>query len=494
VVRQANPQANVRRGTEHGADRDLAAAVDGWSEHGHGTLPRRLAHAVRRSILAGVLPTGWRLPPERQLAAMLAVSRATVTEALDELRAEGLLTSRQGRGTFVSAPAVHGPLGTRVADHLVSRRGIDLATGNPPDVSHLPNVEVDMGNLMGLGDGPGVDITGIAPMREAVAALFRRGGALTGAPRHTDVDQLHITSGAHQAISLLVASLVGRGGRLALADVNYPGVYDILDGHEAEPAPVRTDRYGMLPESLEQVIDEQRPAALYVQTGPHNPTGRVLPAARLRALAEVCDRRGLAVVEDHTLDPLRFDADARRGTFHDTCRAAPVIGVWSLSKVCWAGLRLGWIRASEPVITETMHRRLAIDLGASAPSQLIALGLLPHLDDIVAERRRRLAESVDLGIEALRAAIPDAVVSRPDGGSVLWVELPVDDSGPFVHLARRHGVHVAPGSICMPGRVPGPYVRVCVDRPLDLVREGIDRLGSAWRDWRATVATPFVAS
>lgn len=465
---------------------DLVGLLAGWSDVGHGTLPRRLAHALRRAIHSGVVPTGWRLPPERQLAASLAVSRTTISEALDELRAEGLLSSTQGRGTFVSSPVPSPPVGTRVADHLSANRGVDLATGNPPDLSHLPNVEIDMSLLTASGGGPGVYVTGLPAMAEAVADLYRRGG-FTGPARRTDADEIHITAGAHQAMSLLVATLVARDRPLALAQLNYPGIFDILDGQGLRAAPVGIDSAGMLPESLEQVIVEQRPAALYVQVGPHNPTGRVLPPARVRALAEIVDRYDVAVIEDHTLASLTFPGVARPETFLDTCRTATVVSIGSMSKVCWAGLRLGWIRAPQPLIEQTMYRRLSLDLGASAPSQLIALSLLPRLDEIAAERRRRLVEAVEFGHAALAEAMPEAVIDRPEGGSVLWTELPIADAGPFVSLARRHGVHVAPGSICVAGRVPGPYLRICVDRPLDLIREGADRLARAWRDARPSM-------
>jgi DNA-binding transcriptional MocR family regulator len=485
VNRQANVQANAA-----GGDPDLAALLDGWAGAGHGTLPRRLAHALRRAVQSGVLPLGWRLPPERQLAETLTVSRTTVTDALDELRRDGLLTSTQGRGTFVATPTAAGPIGTRVADHLISRRGIDLATGNPPDVSHLPNVQIDMSHLMLAGDGPGLGVTGLPAMREAIADLYRRGG-VTGAARLTDVEQIHVTSGAHQAVALLVATLVGRGRALALADVNYPGVFDIVDGCEAIAAPVAADGAGLRPESLERVIAEQRPAALYVQAGPANPTGALMSAARLRALAAIVDRHDLTVIEDHTLAPLRYDQTRPLPTFLDACRTATVVTVASLSKVCWAGLRLGWIRGPEPLIDETMYRRLMLDLGASAPSQLLALSLLPHIEAIAAERRRRLVTAVDVGLAALTQAIPEVIVTRPEGGSVLWAELPLADSTGFVHLARRHGVQVAPGSICVAGRVPGPFVRICVDRSHDQITEGCERLGRAWREARA--AAPVVA-
>lgn len=492
MIEQANVRANVQAGWVGGPD--LAALLDGWAAVGHGTLPRRLAHALRRAVHAGVLPAGWRIPPERRLAGELAVSRATITEALDELRREGLVSSTQGRGTFVAGGATTSRVGTRVADHLSGGRGIDLATGNPPDLSHLPPVEVDMSMLTADGGGPGMWAVGLPAMREAIAALYCRGG-FTGPPRVTGPEQIHVTSGAHQAISLLVAGLVGRGGTVALAHFNYPGIYDILDGCDARPVAVRTDKAGMLPESLEQVIVENRPAALYIQSGAHNPTGRVTPPGRLRALASIADRHDLAVIEDNTLAPLTFAAGRPSNmssppAMRDLCRAANVVSVGSLSKACWAGLRIGWICGPEPLVERTMYHRLALDLGPSAPSQLLAMGLLPHLDEIVVERQRRLEEVVGFGVEHLVAVIPEAVVERPHGGCVLWTEFPVADTGPLVQLARRHGVQVAPGSISVPGRVPGPFVRISVDRPVDLVREGLDRLGRAWREF--TAAAPRV--
>jgi DNA-binding transcriptional MocR family regulator len=112
----------------------------------------------------------------------------------------------------------------------------------------------------------------------------------------------------------------------------------------------------------------------------------------------------------------------------------------------------------------------------------VALKLLPHLDEIAAERRRRLRATVDAALDQLAEAIPDATVTRPDGGSVLWARFPVEDSAPLVELALRHSVRVAAGNIHAAGKAPGPFVRIDVDRPAELVREGIDRLARAWRD------------
>ena len=69
---------------------------------------------------------------------------------------------------------------------------------------------------------------------------------------------------------------------------------------------------------------------------------------------------------------------------------------------------------------------------------------------------------------------------------MLWLELPVDDTGPFCQLARRHGVHVAPGSAARAERAPDPHLRICVDRPSHVVEIGLQRLGLAWRDYQKT--------
>ena len=135
-----------------------------------------------------------------------------------------------------------------------------------------------------------------------------------------------------------------------------------------------------------------------------------------------------------------------------------------------------------PIVEQTIYRHLGSDLGPSIPSQLLALKLLPHLDEIAAERRRRLRATVDAALDQLAEAIPDATVTRPDGGSVLWARFPSRTapprrSSPFAtaSVSRR-------GTSTPPARRPG---RSCASTSTDLpslVREGIDRLARAWRD------------
>jgi DNA-binding transcriptional MocR family regulator len=476
VIPRANRQTKAHGGR---AGPDLVAMLEGWASAGHGSLPRRLAAALRHCIDAGLLPGGWQLPAERVLARQLAVSRTTVTQALDELRGEGWLRAVQGSGTYVAGTLTPVPFGTRVADHLSSGPGIDLSKGDAPDLSHLPPVAIEMWQLNATCGGAAVNSAGLPAMRQAIAELYVRGGT-TGRPRIIEPGQIHVTAGSHQASSLLVSSLAPRGSTVAVAEFSYPGLFDIFDRCEVRPAPVRLDRAGMVPESLDEVLRRDRPAAVYFQTGPQIPTGQVTSVSRMRALSNVIDRHGITVIEDTTLAALAFNGTA--SMLSDHCRVATVVSTGSLSKTCFAGIRLGWICGPLQIVDQTIYRHLGFDLGASVLSQILALQLLPHLEEIAAERRRRLHNAVDAAFDQLAGVIPQAAIIRPEGGSILWAEFPVEDSAALVDVARRHGVRVAVGSIHAADKVPGPFVRIDVDRPARLVREGIDRLGRAWRE------------
>lgn len=450
-----------------------------WADGPHGTLVQKLASSVRQAIRSGLLPSGTMLPAERRLAATLAVSRSTVTTALDMLRSEGLLASTQGQGTVVVGRDDHPARAGRVAGHLLRiANTIDLATGNPPDPRHLPPLTLTVNDLLAADAGPGLDPLGQPSLRRSLAEWYTTHGL------HTSADEIHVLDGAHQATAAAVATEVGAHGAVAIDRTNYPGLFDILDSLGAETVPIDADDDGVRPDRMATVLASTPVRAIYVQAGAHNPTGRALPDHRLRAIAELADRHGVTVIDDHTIAPLRFDGQ-RSVPMAQRCQRAPVVTVGSMSKVCWAGLRIGWLRAGTEVIQRTLRHRLGTNLGSSVPSQLLAEQLLPHYDEIAKDRTITLQRSVDRSLQVIADDLPDWSVRRPDGGSGLWIRLPIDDTAPFTQLARRHGVLVAPGSIAVAGNVASPYVRVCVDRPWELVSAGLERLRHAWLDHTA---------
>lgn len=452
----------------------LASVLAGWAGSGHGALAQRLAHALRRAISAGIIMDGARLPAERALAEALAVSRSTVTAALNRLRADDLVESRQGSGTIIRGTQ-RVVASSRIAEHFAEWPGIDLAAGNPPDPSHWPPLSIDVADLIAEGGGPGVAPLGLPALRAALADRHCAAGL------RTDAEQIHVTAGAHQALALAIGACSGPGDAIAVEETSYPGVFDIIEARGARALPLPTDSAGILPGPLERVLADHKPPVLYIQAGPHNPTGRVPAVGRLRALADVLDRYDTVVVEDCALADLTF-AGRVRDELAGLCRRAVVVSLGSFSKVAWGGLRLGWFRGPAPLVEATMHLRLANDLGASVPAQLFGLRLLPHLDDMAERRRATLSERVERAAQTIAADFPSWSLVPPGGGSVLWARSPLADTGPLVQLAGRHGVHVAPGAVARAHRVPDPHVRICVDRPWELVEIGLQRLWLACRE------------
>ncbi|MGQ0467833.1 MAG: MocR-like transcription factor YczR [Sporichthyaceae bacterium] len=452
----------------------LVETLGPWNRSGHGTLPQRLAHALRGAIVAGLVGEAERLPPERELAAALAVSRSTVTAAFDLLRADGLLVSKQGSGTEVRGPGRRAIGGSRMAGHILDVAGIDLAVGAPIDPGHLPPLRVDLADLTAAQAGSGMSPRGLPALREAVAARHTAEGLFT------DAAQVHVTSGAHQAIALTLAACAAAGDAVAVEDPNYSGVFDILDRIGARPVPLAADADGVRPSDLDRVLRTVRPAAVYLQTGPHNPTGRVSSQDRVAALGAVLDRYRANVVEDRILGDLAYSG--RPAELAAVCRRASVVTVNSLSKVGWGGLRIGWLRAAPPTVERTVHLKLGTDLGAAIPAQLMAVALFPQLDELAARRRASMRQAVDRAIARIAVDLPDWTLARPHGSALLWARLPVVDTRPFVALAARHGVHVAPGSVAQIDRADSPYVRICVDRPDAVVDAGLLRLSQAWAE------------
>jgi DNA-binding transcriptional MocR family regulator len=196
----------------------------------------------------------------------------------------------------------------------------------------------------------------------------------------------------------------------------------------------------------------------------------VLPASPLRLL-----------IDDEALADLRQPGEGRPPPL--AAYGESVISVGALSKVVWGGLRVGWIRAAEPVVAGLARMRAVLDLGGNVPARLTAADLLPRLDELCDRRaRQRRAGHDHLRAEPVRR-LPDWDAPPVRGGPPLWVRPPYGDGGSFVQVAIWHRVAVLP---------PGPldvsgggekYVRLRFLSPRDRLSEAVRWLAAAWRDY-----------
>ena len=450
---------------------DFARAISPWSAPDAPNITSHLTLAIRHAIKSGLLQNGERLPPERALAIVLNVSRPTISAVMKDLRASGLVASRQGSGTWIDAPSsdqtTHIPF-----FELIQQPGlIDLAAATAPDAAILPNFRLETADLLGADPANGLSPTGLHELRHDIACHLHRWSP------QVQADDVIVTSGAHQALALLVAALVPRGATVLVEDVTYGGLIDIVEANGARVVGVERDADGPRPDSLRTMINRHQPAMTVLVSSVHSPTGVIASDQRNAELAEVLVATDSHVVIDETYADLEFIPSSRLLT---TSLAGRAILVGSLSKSAWLGLRTGWIVTPRADLARTIARRrwTQFDLGPSIPSQLVAREVLAGLDQLLLARRAVLVERSTWLINTLHQAFPRWELVPVAGGLALWARLPGLDSTAFVARAAERGVALLPGSACRADRGLDPHVRICFDRPITMLEEALNRLQS----------------
>lgn len=449
---------------------DLVATLGDWSV-GAGPLYRKLADALAGAAADGVLLPGELLPAERRLAAALAVSRATVVAAYDELRGRGVLESRQGSGTRVCAGLPAPPSDGRVRGgrgHVIFQRMIDgpggdlisltcAAKGGAQAVAEALD-EVAREDLPALLADPGYHPRGLPALRAAIATHYTAGGL------PTSDEEVLVTTGAHQAL-VLVADLYLAPRRCVVVEApSWPGCIDVFQAAGARLRGVPLDAEGVEPSRLATALADEAPSLLYVMPTYHNPTGVLMSADRRRRVGELAARHRVPVVEDNAYAGLAGTGPDGRVPAPLAVHApagAEVLTVDSLGKSVWGGLRTGWVRAPRHIVDRLARRKALADLGSPVLDQALAARLLPRIAELTARRSAELTERLALLELLLRRHLPDWSWTRPAGGSALWVRLPGGlDAGTFAQVALRHGVEIVPGSAMDPDGGHDDHLRI----------------------------------
>jgi len=442
---------------------------------------RGLADAIRLLVADGRVPTGTRLPSERELTAALGVSRTTVTRAYAVLRDSGYLASRQGSGSVTALPGGTGSLrrGTGLSPAELSEVGdtIDLTCASMSAPSGtMAAYEAAVARLPHHLGGTGYQPLGLEPLREALAAWFSVRGVAT------TPDQVMVTSGALSALAVTARALLAAGDRVLVENPTYPNAIDTLrrSGARTVPLPVTSEGWDLA--GAEATLRQTAPRAAYLIPDFQNPTGALMADPDRARLAEALGATRTVAVVDETLVDLRLDdhgAPPRPLAAHHR----QTVTVGGASKSFWGGLRIGWVRAPHDLMANLLGARLSLDLGAPVLEQLVLLELLEHRGEILAERRAHVAASRDTLVEAVRARLPEWEFRVPAGGLCLWVALPHPLSTAVTAAADRRGLVLAPGPQFAVDGTMERHLRIpfTSHRP-ELLREAVERLALAWED------------
>ena len=234
---------------------------------------------------------------------------------------------------------------------------------------------------------------------------------------------------------------------------------------------------------LQRALGTCLPRLLYLTPTFHNPTGTVLSQARRRIIASLAKEFALPVIEDNAFADLSITGDAPL-PIASFAPGEAVLTLGSMNKLFWQGLRVGWIRAPEALITRLGRLKVIADLGTGSLTQAIALQLLKRVDEVKAVRHQQLQFRLDLVTTLLREQLPAWTWTSPDGGFFLWVRLPSGDASEFAQIALRFAVVVTPGTVMSVDDSHHQYLRLPFLLAPDVLAKGIQRLAQAWDVYR----------
>uniref|UniRef100_UPI0015F0C6D2 aminotransferase-like domain-containing protein n=1 Tax=Pseudonocardia pini TaxID=2758030 RepID=UPI0015F0C6D2 len=318
--------------------------------------------------------------------------------------------------------------------------------------------------------------TGTAVLREAVARRFTARGVPTTA------DQILVTTGAQNAIVLVLTLLAGPGDRVLVEHPTYPNALDAIRGRGARPVPVPlTGTLGWDVDLFRETVRDAAPALTYLVPDFHNPTGAVMDPSARADVVELARRTRTPVVIDETLTELPLDVAAPGPVAAHAPDSALVITIGSASKVFWGGLRIGWIRAAAPVVRRIAALRPAVDLGGAVLDQLVTARLVDDVEAIVAERQDSLREARADLLERLAGSFPQWTPNHPAGGLSLWVDLGAPVSSLLAGAARRHGVLLAAGPRFGLDGAFERHLRLPYTLRPDRMAAAVERLTAAWQ-------------
>jgi GntR family transcriptional regulator/MocR family aminotransferase len=383
---------------------------------------RQIYDAWRAGILAGRFHVGSRVPSTRELAATLDVARSTVTQAYDQLIAEGYLQSTRGSGTFVCRELPDQLPGARLAAPTragatvpirLSRFGAGLRDDFPRRPHRAGHIDfsywgADLAQfpfalwrklllrrlrkfdeaLFDYADSA----RGFEPLRREVAAYVARSRAVRCTP-----EQVIVVNGSQQALELCARLLLETGDAVAFENPGYLGTRRIFNAYGARLIPTRVDGEGIV---VSEIDTDAR--MTYVTPSHQFPTGVALSLARRLALIEWARRERTVIIEDDYDSEYRYSGPplpAMQGLTPD----APVVYCGTFSKVMFPALRIGYVIVPPSLIDAFTRAKWLTDRHSPLLEQAVLSDFMSegHLDRHIRRMRRHYGRRREVLMEAL---------------------------------------------------------------------------------------------
>lgn len=417
-----------------------------------------LADQIAADMRSGRLLGGDRLPPQRKLAARLNIDFTTVARGYAEARKRGLVDARVGQGTFVTARAT--PEMVKPASTARSYHAVDMSMNLPPEPDDpalvgrmqagLLEVSRDLISLLRYQD-----LGGTPADKDAAASWLGRRALVPAQSR------IFISPGAHPALLSIFCVLAKRGETLLCEAITYPGVRSIAAQLGINLGGLRMDQDGIDPDALADACKRSAPKGLYLNPTLHNPTTHTVPEPRRNAIAAICRRYRVPIIEDDAYgfiplhSPVPFAALAPDITWH----------IAGLAKCIGAGLRAAYVVV--PDVRSSWPFAAALRAATVMASPLTLALTTRWIEDGTADAILSFIRSETAARQALAREILPAKSFQADPLSFnMWVPLPEGwTRSAFISHMRTTGIGVVASDSFTVSGTPPEAVRICLGGP-----------------------------
>ena len=462
-----------------------------------GPLYQRIAAHIEAAIASGALRAGTRLPSVRQLAQQHAVSMSTAQQVYRHLENRGMVEARPKSGCFVAPRAAVLPepaLDLRMeAASLVNMDQVlqeFLWIVNDPQAvpsfhaaparSLLPEAKLQH-LLAGVNRrhpeyASNYQMSGSAALRQQIARRAVASGV------QLNPDEIVVTNGGMEAIYLALRSVAGAGDTIVLESPTYFHLLQVIEslGMRALEIPTHP-RDGISLEALD--VATRTPGAVkacVLLPNFPNPMGSLMPVARKRELVALMAERGITLIESDIYGETYF-GEQRPPVLKSFDAAGDVMLCSAFTKTVAPGYRIGWVAPGRHFLkTQSLKFRTSVAcpmLQQEVLAQFIADGGYDHH---LRKLRAALKVQMHQMVDAVARHFPMGCrMSLPQGGLMLWIELPRHvDSREVFALARLEHIGVAPGAAFSTTRRFDHFIRLQYGEPFTAQTEvAIRRLG-----------------
>ncbi len=463
-----------------------------------GFLYERIADTFADLIEKGTFKPGMRIPSVREMSKRENTSVTTILEAYRLLENRGLIEVKPQSGYFVSTRGGAGlpepesggdstldPMRVTVEELTMQMFKDTLDPGVVqfgaaiPDPALLPTAK--LGRILARyakRDDIRQNICGVSKGCDELRVQVAK--HITSAGVHVSPEDILITVGCMEALSLSLRTVCRPGDTVAVESPTYFGVLQILESQNLKALEIPTHPVtGISIDALKFAIENQRVNACVVMTNCSNPLGCTLSDENKRLLVRLLAAHDIPLIEDDIHGEINFSA--RRPTLAKAYdEKGLVILCSSFSKDLAPIFRVGWMSPGR-FMGDVERLKLATNISTPSLTQLTIAefleggGYAHHLRKI----RQAYAEKTSRMAQAVQKYFPEGTrVSSPAGGFVLWVQMPeAIDSLILYRHALKAGITLVPGYLFSPGDKYRNYIRLNAAYYSERTDEAVKRLG-----------------